>query len=358
MKRSLKEVCGAITAPDISLEQEARTHLDDLTKPRGSFGRLEDVCTALYCMNGGHRLSVDPVRMLTIAGDHGIVCEGVSAYPKEVTRQMVANILDGGAAISVLCKALDISLKLVDAGCEGEPFPAHPLFIDKRIRSGTSNMALGPAMSKEEAERAVLEGVQLAEDAVKEGFSTLAIGELGIGNSTAATALFCAWLNADPYMIAGPGTGLDSKGITHKAEMIQKALDVNAEAIHSGDALAVLAAVGGLEIAMMAGIVLGSALHKIPCIIDGFISQAAWLSAIKLCPSARGYTIISHTSAERGSSYLWTRLEEKPLLSLGMHLGEGTGAALCVPLLRGAAAVFNEMATFSGAGISERIQTK
>jgi nicotinate-nucleotide--dimethylbenzimidazole phosphoribosyltransferase len=308
----------------------------------------------LYCANGGHPVEIDPVRVFVAAADHGVTAEGVSAYPSEVTRQMVANILAGGAAVSVLCRQYGLSLRVVDAGCAGAPFAAHPLLIDRRIRSGSGNIASGPAMTSDEAVRALLAGIELASGAVGEGVKTLVIGEMGIGNTTPASALFCAMLGLAPETMTGPGTGLDASGVSRKRSVIGRALAHHADTVAAGDPLAILAALGGLEIAVMTGIVLGAALCRVPCVIDGFIAQSAWLMAVRICPAARGYTIVSHTSAEPGSSALWEVLGEYPLLSLGMRLGEGTGAALCIPLLRGAAALFNEMATFSSAGISGR----
>ena len=354
MNDSLAARIAAIAPLPREFEHAARVHLDDLTKPRGSMGRLEDVAALLYCMSRGGRLAVDPVRLFTVAGDHGVVAEGVSAYPAEVTRQMVANFLHGGAAINVLCRSLDIGLRVVDAGCAGGAFPAHPLLLSRRIGNGTANMVQGPAMREDEAESALMAGMDLAREAVEDGVRCLAIGEMGIGNTTAASALFAAWLKMDPDQLTGPGTGLDATGVNRKVKVIRRALEVNGGAVASGDPLRILAAFGGFEIAMMAGIILGAAEASVPCLVDGVISQSAWLAAVKLCPAARDYTFIAHTSAEPGSAVLMQKLGEKPLLQLGMRLGEGTGAALAVPLLRGAVAVFNDMATFSGAGISDR----
>jgi len=353
MNDRLAAIVSAVAPRAREFESAARTHLDDLTKPRGSMGRLEDAAASLFCMNGGKRIEIDPVRLFTVAGDHGVVAEGVSAYPAEVTRQMVMNFLAGGAAINVLCRTFGIDLRVVDAGCAGEPFAPHPLLIRRRIAPGTANMAVGPAMRQGEAESALLAGIELARESVSEGIRCLAVGEMGIGNTTAASALFAAWLACDPETLVGPGTGLDRTGIRRKTEVIRRALNVNKEALDSNDALRILAAFGGFEIAMMAGIIIGAAEARTPCLVDGFISQAAWLSAIKLCPPARDFTFIAHTSAEPGSPAILALLGETPLLSLGMRLGEGTGAALAVPLLRGAAAIFNDMATFSGAGVSD-----
>lgn len=339
---------------DMSREPQARAHLDSLTKPKGSLGRLEDIVTLLVCMADARPLTVDPVRLFTVAGDHGIVAEGVSPYPQEVTRQMVANFLVGGAAINVLSRHAGAQLKVVDAGCVGEPFEPHPDLIHRRVRSGTANFLNGPAMTEEECATALLNGMALVDDAVAEGCRCVGIGEMGIGNTTPATALFAAYLHIAPAVLTGPGAGLDREGVHRKALVVQRALNTHARVLSVGKPLSILATLGGLEIATMSGIVLGASLNKIPCLIDGFIAQSAYLSAIKLCPAAEGYCFITHVSGEPGSSMILPALNKKPLLDLGLRLGEGTGCALAVPLLRASIAIYEQMATLESAGVSDK----
>lgn len=346
---------AAIKPVDRDREPAARAHLDNLTKPRGSLGRLEDLAVDMMCMgkNAAEGLTLDPVRFFTVAGDHGVVAEGVSPYPQEVTRQMMANFLMGGAAINVLSRAAGAELRVVDAGCVGDPFPQHPHLLHRRVASGTENFMRGPAMSEAQCIEALTNGMDLARDAVAEGCRCLGIGEMGIGNTTPATALFAAFFWLSPDRITGPGSGLDAEGVRRKTEVIRKALELHAPIIRSSNPLAVLAALGGYEIATMAGIVLGAAEAEVPVLVDGFIAQSSYLSAIRLCPVATGYGILTHVSAEPGSVALLTEMNRKPLLDLGLRLGEGTGCALALPLLRGIVAVYNEMATMDSAGISD-----
>lgn len=347
----------------------ARAHLDSLTKPVGSLGRLEDLAARLWAMTGtcaqrdarGRPLPlvVAPALMLTVAGDHGIAARGVSPFPQAVTRQMVANFLAGGAAVNALCRACGMELRVVDAGCAGGPFAPHPLLLERRQGEGTADLSQGPAMSRAVCESALRAGFALATDAAEQGFRCLAAGEMGIANSTPATALYCALLGLDPEAVAGPGAGAAPAMVRRKARLVARALSVNAEALAAGDAVDVLAALGGYEIAIMAGIVLGAAARGLPVLVDGFISSAACVAALAIAPDAAGYAIFSHSSAEPGYALALRRLARRlgplwrePLLDLGLRLGEGTGAALAWPLLAAAAAVWNEMATMDEAGVS------
>ena len=339
------------TAP--SLLGDAMAHIDDLTKPRGSLGRLEELAAKLYAVQDGKRpLAADPARIVTIAADHGVAEEGVSASPAIVTRQQVHNFLNGGGGISVMCRANNIGHQVVDAGVAGEEFPDHPLLVRRKIASGTANMAKGPAMTREECLAALDLGIFLAEQARAEGIRCLGTGEMGIANTTPSTALFSALYGLDPASIVGPGAGLSQDGMRHKVSVIKKALDANAAAVKSKDTVAILAALGGLEIAALAGLILGAASGRLPVVIDGFISTAAAAVALDLAPAAGDYCFFSHASAEPGHARIMREMGERPLVDLGFRLGEGTGAVFGVVLLRSAAAMFNEMATFSGAGVS------
>ncbi|MBO4335438.1 MAG: nicotinate-nucleotide--dimethylbenzimidazole phosphoribosyltransferase [Desulfovibrio sp.] len=334
------------------LLDEAQAYLDRLTKPRGSLGRLEELAQRLFAMRGGQRpLRVSPAILFTIAADHGVAKKQVSAYPQEVTRQMVENFLQGGGAINALSREAGMNLCLVDAGCCGGPFAAHPLLLDRRIGDGTADISEGPAMSRAQAIEALRCGVTLAREAALDGCQCLAIGEMGIANTTSATALFSAYLDLDAELITGPGTGLSLEQIWHKISVIRKALRVNEQRCR-GDAIDILAALGGFEIAMMSGVILGSAIEQLPVLVDGFIATAAYVAARAIGPHVPEYAIVSHVSAEPGYSLILQRIGEEPLLALDLCLGEGTGCALAYPLVRAAAAIFNEMATFDSAGVT------
>lgn len=349
----LSSLLSAVRPVDASLEAKARVHLDNLTKPQGSLGRLEDMAARLFCIQDGARpLRARPARMYTIAGDHGVVAEGVAACPQDVTPQMVHNFLNGGAAINALCASADIDLVVVDAGVIGE-LPVHPRLIHAKIAPGTANMAKGPAMSREQCVAAVMLGASLAEQSHREGYTVLGTGEMGIGNTTPSTALFCAYLGFSPLDIIGMGAGVPPAGLAYKAAVIEKALAVNAVSLR--DPLDTLAALGGLEIAALAGLVLGGAARHMGVMIDGFIATAAFVAARALAPAVEDYCFFSHGSAEAGHGKVLARLGKRPLLDLGLRLGEGTGAALGISLLAAAAAAFNDMATFESAGVNGRV---
>ena len=353
MSRTLSDVLAAVRPVDPALFPVAKAHLDNLTKPRGSLGRLEETAARLFALSGGQPPVVDPARIYVCAGDHGVAEAGVSLYPQEVTRQMVANFLAGGAGINVLAATAGIDVRVVDAGCLGDPFPAHPRFAGTRVASGTANFLTGPAMSRETCVAALTLGVSLAEQAAAEGVKALGTGDMGIANTTPSTALFCAYLGLAAKDIAGPGTGLDSHGVRRKAEVIDKALAFHSAVVASGDAVGILAALGGLEIACLAGLILGAAANRLPIAVDGFISTAAYAAARAICPAVADYAFFSHASAEPGYAAIMGAMGQQPLLDLGLRLGEGTGAALALFLLRASANIYNNMATFASAGVSD-----
>lgn len=332
--------------------REAQRHLDSLTKPRGSLGRLEDMARRLYGIQGKTPLEARPARMFTIAGDHGVVDEGVASYPREVTALMVLNFLRGGAGINCLCDAAGADLRIVDAGVAAEPFQPHPRLIDAKIARGTANMAKGPAMTPEQCAKALQLGIDLAEMSRRDGVRVLGTGEMGIGNTTSSSALFCACLGFSAEDMTGMGAGVAPAGLAHKAAIIRQALDANRDAVRSGDPLAILAALGGFEIAALTGLIIGGAARHMAVMIDGFIATAAYVVAAKLAPDAGGYCFFCHGSAEAGHKKVLEQLGEKPLLDLGMRLGEGTGAALGFMLLDAAAHVYTSMATYESAGIA------
>jgi len=353
---ALAAVLEAITPVDRALAATGQAHLDNLTKPQGSLGRLEELALQLYLVQGGAKPQADPCRVYTVAGDHGVVAEGVSLFPQEVTRQMVANFVTGGAGINVLARTVGAELFVVDAGCLGGGFDAHPNLIQGKVAPGTANLAVGPAMTREQCVAALLLGVDLADRAQAAGVRVLGTGDMGIGNTTPSTALYCAYLGLDPADMTGPGTGLDKNGVDRKAGVIRRGLAANASAVRSASgpngALAILAALGGLEIACLAGLILGGAKNRQLVCVDGFISTAACVAAWKLAPATADYTVLAHASAEPGHSLALKKMGKAPLLDLGLRLGEGTGAAIAMFLLRSAAAIYNDMASFASAGVS------
>jgi nicotinate-nucleotide--dimethylbenzimidazole phosphoribosyltransferase len=354
MFRALQELYALIEPVDLSLRAQAHAHLDSLAKPQGSLGRIEELAVRLFCIGKGSvPLCVDPAVVFTVAGDHGVVAEGVALYPQAVTRQMVCNFLYGGAAINALSQVASAELFVVDAGCVGGPFEEHQQLISMRHGEGTANIAAGPAMSREDCARAVHAGVGIAVKASGMGYRCIGIGEMGIGNSTVAAALSCAYLELSPEDVAGPGAGTPPAGLEHKIRVVRKSLESNKSAVASRDPLAVLAALGGFEVAVMAGIILGAARHRLPVAVDGFISTSALVAAENLCPVVAGYCFLSHASAEPGHAKMVQCMHIRPpLLDLGMRLGEGTGSALAIVLLRAAAAVYSDMASLEEAGVS------
>lgn len=330
---------------------QAQAHLDMQTKPRGSLGTLESVACRLVAIAEGKPV-VDPARIYTCAGDHGVAAQGVSLFPQEVTRQMVENFTNGGAGINVLTRTAGVDLKVVDAGCLGGPFAAHPDIIQCKVAAGTADLSIGPAMTREQCLQALENGVRLAQTAYDEGYKTLGTGEMGIANTTPATALFCAYLDLDPTLVTGPGTGLASEAVRHKAGVIAKALELHKTTIDQGNAIDILAAVGGYEIATLAGMLLGGASLRMNLVIDGFISTSAFVAARAICPTVTEYAFFAHASAEPGFAPVMASLDTTPLLYLGLRLGEGTGAAMAIFLLRCAANIYTDMATFEAAGVN------
>jgi len=350
MHPRLEAAIAAVRPADDSLRAPGQAHLDNLTKPRGSLGRLEEIALDMYMVRG-EAPRADPMRIYTIAGDHGVVAEGVSLFPQEVTRQMVLNFLRGGAGINALCTATGIQLKVVDAGSCGGGYPEHPDLFQRKVAPGTANFAHGPAMSEEQCLAALHLGLDLAEDCARDGIRAVGTGDMGIGNTTPSTALYCAFLGFSPAQVTGPGTGLDAAAMARKAEVIGRALDVNRTALDKGP-LAVLAALGGYEIAALAGLILGCAGKGITVAVDGFISTAAYVAARALCPTVSAHCLLSHASAEPGHRNICEALGERPLFDLGMRLGEGTGAAIALHVVRCACAMWNDMASFADAGVS------
>jgi nicotinate-nucleotide--dimethylbenzimidazole phosphoribosyltransferase len=320
---------------------------DSLTKPRGSLGRLEKEVVRLAQIQGTAMPHIDRPRAYVFCGDHGITAENVSPYPSAVTREMVGNFLRGGAAINVLCRSLGIETVVVDAGVCG---PKIPGVLDRRIAEGTGNFLWEPAMSVAQAVQSLETGIALADEADIAG-----VGEMGIGNSTAASALLCALTGTAPGAAVGRGAGLDDAGLRHKQEVIASALAHHRQQIESGEPLKILAALGGFEIGMMSGFMLGAAARNLPVVVDGFISGAALLVARAFYPEIHRHVFFAHRSAEFGHTPLLQAVGASPLLDLGMCLGEGTGAALAIAILRSSVQLYREMATFSEAAVSDKV---
>jgi len=345
----LSKLLERIAAPDGAAGLEAQRCLDQLTKPPGSLGRLEELARRLAEITGTCPPVISHPVIFTLAGDHGVVEEGVSAYPQVVTAQMVENFLRGGAAVNVLARHAGARVVVADLGVAA-PLVEHVSLKAMKIAPGTRNMSRGPAMTRAEARAAIEAGIELVESEQRRRLDLIGTGEMGIGNTTAASAMLAVFTGAPIEDVTGRGTGLDEAGRRRKVQAIERALLVNGP--DPGDALDVLAKVGGFEIAGLAGVVLAGAARRIPVLLDGFITGAAALAAVRLKPEARYVLLASHRSAEPGHRHALDALGLDPYLDLGMRLGEGTGAALCIDLARAAVTILTEMATFKSAGVS------
>ncbi|MFQ5828720.1 MAG: nicotinate-nucleotide--dimethylbenzimidazole phosphoribosyltransferase [Candidatus Methylomirabilia bacterium] len=350
MKR-LEQLLSRIASPDPVLAERARARLDQLTKPQGSLGRIEELAGRIVEITGRERPRIRRAVIFTLAADHGVVDEWVSVYPQVVTGQMVENFLGGGAAINVLARQAGADVVVADLGVV-TPVPPRPGLVVKRIGPGTRNMARQPAMTPEEALASIEVGIELVEAQHSEALDLLATGEMGIGNSTAASAITAVLTGEPVEMVTGRGTGIDAATRQRKVSVITRALELNRP--NPRDGLDVLAKVGGFEIGGLAGVIVAGATHRIPVILDGFIAGAAALVAHALKPEVRHFLLAAHRSAEPGHNAILARLGLRPYLDLGLRLGEGTGAALAISLVRAAVAIYTEMATFKSAGVSER----
>jgi len=345
----LSRLLDSIAPPSRDGENAARRHLDSLTKPPGSLGRLEEIALRLAVLRGRAPEVARPV-IFTFAADHGVVAEGVSAYPQVVTAQMVENFTRGGAAVNVLARQAGARVVVADFGV-ATPLERAPDLVECPIGPGTANIAAGPAMTREHAIRAIETGARLAEEAMDAGADLLATGEMGIGNTTAASAITAAITGAPAEQVTGRGTGVDEATLTRKVAAVRRALEVNRP--DPRDGLDVLAKVGGFEIGGLTGVILAGAARRVPVALDGFIAGSAALLAVTLAPDSRHALFASHRSAEPGHAHALEHLGLEPYLDLGLRLGEGTGAALFIHLARAAALVWSEMATFKAAGVSE-----
>lgn len=341
----------AIHPLDAEAMAKARARQDRLTKPRGSLGRLEELSIQLAGVRGETTPRLVHKVIVTMAGDHGVVAEGVSAYPQEVTAQMVYNFLRGGAGISVLAKHIGARVVVVDIGVAATLKPS-PGLVSKRVAPGTANMAKGPAMSREKALLAIRAGIEVVEEELGKGLDIVGTGDMGIGNTTPSSAI-CAVMTGEPVsLVTGRGTGVDDAQLAHKTKVIEKSLTLNRP--DARDPLDVLSRVGGFEIGGLAGVMLGAAAHRVPVVIDGFISGAAALIATSLCPRLKDYLIASHVSVEPGHQAILRHVGLRPLFDLDLRLGEGTGAALGISLAEVSVKLLAEMATFGEAGVSDK----
>lgn len=347
----LHKTIDRIQPTDLRLLAQAQARLDRLTKPIGSLGRLEELAALYVMITGEMNPKVPRGAVYTFAADHGVTVEGVSAYPSAVTPQMVLNFLRGGAGVNVLARHVGIEVRVVDIGVAFD-FESAPGLIQRKVMPGTKNLMVESAMSLAQAEQALHVGIELATEAAQEGIGLIGTGEMGIGNTTASSAIAAVMTGRSVAEVTGRGTGIDDAGHAHKIDVIQRALAFHR--LDSAEAMEVLAKVGGLEIGGLAGLMLGAAAARIPVVLDGFIAGAAALIAVGLQPRCKDYLIASHQSVERGHRAILDHLGLKPLLDLDLRLGEGTGACLGMSLVCAAIKILMEMATFDEAGVSER----
>ncbi|MFO7632639.1 MAG: nicotinate-nucleotide--dimethylbenzimidazole phosphoribosyltransferase [Caldilinea sp.] len=346
---SLRMTIARIGGLDAPMSEAAQLRQQALTKPLGALGRLEELSIQLAGITRTMQPPLRPCHVIVCAGDHGVTAEGVSAYPSEVTTQMVHNFLAGGAAVNVLARLFGADITVVDVGVENE-LPEHPQLVAAKIRPGTHNFCQEPALAHQEAVASIEVGIAVAEAVVEQGARLLVTGDMGIGNTTASAAIAAVLTGLPAAEVTGLGAGVGREGWRHKIEVIKRAL-----ALHipdPNDPIDVLSKVGGLEIGAIAGVVLAAAATRTPVIIDGVVSTAGAALAVGLCPAARAFIIPGHQSQEPGHRALLDHMDLRPLANLDMRLGEGTGALLALPLLDAALATLNEMATFDDAGVS------
>jgi nicotinate-nucleotide--dimethylbenzimidazole phosphoribosyltransferase len=347
----LSTAIAAIPTPDESWGPRAWARLDSLTKPPRSLGLLEEIAQRVAVLQGTETPAVPRKAIVLMAGDHGVTAQGVSPYPSEVTAQMVANFAAGGAAINQLAKHAGANVIVVDVGV-ASPLPVTAGVVHARVANGTADMSEGPAMTRAQALAALRVGIEQVAALAEGGLDLVGTGDMGIGNTTPSAALTSVFTGVDPADVVGPGTGLDPAGVRHKVDIVRRAISVNVP--DPENALDTLAKVGGLEIAGLAGVVIGAASLGIPVVSDGYISGAATLAALRLAPAVRPWVFASHRSAEPGHRVVLEALGLRPVLDLDMRLGEGTGGALAMEIIDAACAVMSGMSTFDQAGVSDR----
>ncbi|MGB9868018.1 MAG: nicotinate-nucleotide--dimethylbenzimidazole phosphoribosyltransferase [Bacillota bacterium] len=360
---AIQRVLSSIGDLDQRAMEMARRRQDSLTKPHGSLGVLEEIGVKLSGITGELFPILDTKVVVVMAADHGVTQEGVSAYPSEVTAQMVLNFLKGGAAINVLARYVGAKVHVVDVGVAAQ-IPSAPeqslraggatCFTQAKVRPGTANMCKGPAMTRSEAEQALAVGIAVAREEISRGAKLLATGDMGIGNTTASAAVFCALTGIPAIAVVGRGTGIAEAKVAHKAAAVERAIQFNRP--NPLDPIDVLAKVGGLEIAGIAGVILGAAHLRVPVVIDGFISGAGAMVAYRLNPKVRNFMFPSHLSEEKGHKLMLQAMALQPMLHMNMRLGEGTGACLAFMLIEAACRIQKEMATFAEASVSTKLE--
>ncbi|MBE0403997.1 nicotinate-nucleotide--dimethylbenzimidazole phosphoribosyltransferase [Halomonas citrativorans] len=346
----MHSLIAQIQPVDCAAGDRARAYLDTLTKPPGSLGMLEQLAIQLSEISGERAPTITPPGVVVFAADHGVAAEGVSAFPQAVTAQMVANFANGGAAINVFARQVNARLEIVDVGVVSDV--DMPGVVVNKIRRASGNIAIENAMLPEQAQAAIGAGINAVRRAHQAGCRSVIVGEMGIANTTASSAMLAALTGTPVAQVVGAGTGLNSQQQIHKVNVIERALA--ARHFEASQPLSVLTALGGLEIAAMTGAYLAAAAYRLPVIVDGFIASVAALTACRICPAVSGYLVFGHRSEEPGHGAALEALEATPLLALGMRLGEGSGAALAFPLLQAATAMMAEMATFTSAGIADK----
>lgn len=349
----LEKTITSIKPLDKTYFAKAQKKLDSLTKPLGSLGQLEEIAKKIVAIKEDLRPVVEEKVIITMAGDHGITEEGVSAYPQEVTRQMVYNFVRGGAAINVLARHSGARVEVVDMGVVGH-FEKDLPVMNKKVAQGTKNFVKGPAMTRGEAVQSIENGIKAVMEIREGGLDVVGTGDMGIGNTTPSSAMAAVFLGIPVCEVTGRGAGLDDQALRHKIKIIEKGIAVNNP--DPKDPIDVLSKVGGFEIGGIAGVVLGAAGMRIPILIDGLISTAGAFLAYHICPTVKEYMLSAHSSVEAGQGKMLAKMGLHPLLHLNMRLGEGTGGALAMGLIDVSVKILNEMATFESAGVSEKTE--
>jgi nicotinate-nucleotide--dimethylbenzimidazole phosphoribosyltransferase len=350
---TLNALISSITEPDQDAITRATERQSQLTKPPGSLGRLEGISIWLAGVYGSEKPMIHSKAVIVCAGDHGVTLEGVSAFPASVTPAMVMNFLGGGAAISAICRAVGARVYVLDAGVNAD-LPEHPDLISRKLRRGTGNIAVEPAMTRLEAAQTILAGAQVARTAIENGANLIAAGDMGIGNTTPSAAITAFITGFEPRSVTGRGTGVKDDALEKKIRVVERVLERARNAkLEPSDGLGILEHLGGLEIAAMVGVMLQGAASRVPVVVDGFIAGAAALIAVTLSPKVQAFLTASHRSQEPGHTAQLEWLKLEPLFDLNLRLGEGTGAALAMPLIESAARTLTEMATFSEASVPD-----
>jgi len=352
MNKKIAKIIQKIGPINFKLMEKAQNKLDNLTKPQGSLGRLEDFAKRVAGISETLSPTVKRKVIFVMAGDHGVAEEGVSAYPQEVTFQMVDNFIQGGAAINVLANHIGAKIIVVDMGV-AKDFPPEKGIVIKKIAYGTKNITKGPAMNKVEAEKAIIAGIEVFEDELsRKGIDIIGLGEMGIANTTSSSAIVACLTKSKVEEVTGRGTGINQKQIKNKIEVIKRALEINKP--NPQDGFDVLSKIGGFEIGGLVGCILAAAAHRVPVVIDGFISVASALIAVTIAPQAANYIFSSHNSVEKGHKIALDYLGKIPMFDLNMRLGEGTGAALGISFIEAGVKILNQMATFADAGVENK----